>query len=177
MIINLVYDPSANNAPASFKAALQQAAAILDAAITDPITVTIEVGYGEYPQDQSPVTNGASKGGPNTGALVPYSEVVSALTADASPGNTNFTWLAAQPQDPSTLVVVSPAQLKAGHASGLIPAADNGIDGFAGFASALAGCRTPSAAPGSADLGASGSHKQPIMTSTSRRSQCPPHRR
>ena len=42
MIINLVYDSSANNAPASFKAAMQQAAAILDAAITDPITVTIK---------------------------------------------------------------------------------------------------------------------------------------
>ena len=42
MIINLVYDSSANNAPASFKAAMQQAAAILDAAITDPITVNYQ---------------------------------------------------------------------------------------------------------------------------------------
>ena len=49
MIINLIYDASANNAPASFKAALQQAAAILDAAITNPITVNIEVGYGDWP--------------------------------------------------------------------------------------------------------------------------------
>ncbi len=48
MIINLIYDSSANNAPASFKAAMQQAAAILDAAITNPITVAIKVGYGVW---------------------------------------------------------------------------------------------------------------------------------
>ena len=133
MIINLVF---ANNAPASFKAAVQQAAAILDAAITDPITVTIKIGYGVYPDgSNSPITNGSAEGGPNDGALVPYSQVVGDLVANAATGDPNFTWLSsASTISANTDVIVWPAELKALGSSSLIPAADNGIDGFAGFA-------------------------------------------
>ncbi len=135
MIINLIFDSSANNAPASFKAAIQQAAAILEAAITDPITVTIKIGYGVYPDGSNfPITNGSAEGGPNDGAQVPYSQVVGDLVANAAPGDPNFAWLVSSGSAPTTQVVVWPAELKAFGLSSLIPAVDNGIDGFAGFA-------------------------------------------
>jgi hypothetical protein len=77
MIINLIYDSSANNAPASFKAAMQQAAAILDAAITNPITVTIKVGYGVWP-------------GPGAVPLPAGQQKVAPMTA--SPFHTRKSW-------------------------------------------------------------------------------------
>jgi hypothetical protein len=93
MIINLIYDSSANNAPASFKAAMQQAAAILDAAITNPITVTIKVGYGVWPGPGGGTITGGSAEGANDGVSLPYSQVVGDLVANAAPSDTNFQWL------------------------------------------------------------------------------------
>jgi hypothetical protein len=47
-VINLIWDASVANAPAGFVAAVEDAAAYFDALITNPITVNIDVGYGEY---------------------------------------------------------------------------------------------------------------------------------
>jgi hypothetical protein len=47
-VINLIWDASVANAPAGFVAAVEDAAAYFDALITSPITVNIDVGYGEY---------------------------------------------------------------------------------------------------------------------------------
>ena len=57
MKMNLVYETSANSAPANFFSGLNTAAQILDAAIATPITVNIQVGYGDifdtqYPDDR-----------------------------------------------------------------------------------------------------------------------------
>src|SRR5207237_226841 len=46
--INLVYDAQALAAPQSFRNGMQAAANIIQAAIIDPITVNIAVGYGEF---------------------------------------------------------------------------------------------------------------------------------
>ena len=66
MIIKLIFDQS--NAPASFTSAVESAALMLEKAITDPITVTIEVGYGRFPTDNSLITNGAAEGEPADGS-------------------------------------------------------------------------------------------------------------
>src|ERR1700685_536630 len=46
-IINVIYDSSVNSAPAAFKTGIQSAVAYLESVITTPITVNIDVGYGE----------------------------------------------------------------------------------------------------------------------------------
>jgi hypothetical protein len=45
--INLIYDTSVNSAPAAFKTALNSVVSFLDSKFTNPITVNIQVGYGE----------------------------------------------------------------------------------------------------------------------------------
>jgi hypothetical protein len=145
MIINLIFD---QNPPASFTSAINSAALILDRAITDPITVTIEVGYGVFPTDHSPVTDQLAQAEPNF-ALVSsgsVSSVVSALNAGAAPSDTNFDALTSAVvasggtaitgyngtiSRPYTQVLLWSAEAKA---LGLIPANQSGIDGFAGFA-------------------------------------------
>ena len=94
---------------------MQQAAAILDAAITDPITVTIKIGYGVYPDgSNSPITNGSAEGGPNDGALVPYSQVVGDLVNNAATGDPNFALVVeCNHYLADTNVIVWPAELKA----------------------------------------------------------------
>ncbi len=45
MQINIIYDPSVINAPAGFTTAITDAVTYLD--FTNPISITIDVGYGE----------------------------------------------------------------------------------------------------------------------------------
>ena len=55
--MNLVldYESSALAAPQSFRDAMQSAANILDSAVTDNITVTILVGYGDWDKNRGPI--------------------------------------------------------------------------------------------------------------------------
>ncbi len=46
--INLVWDPSVAIAPAGFKTAMEYAAGYFESLITNPITVSVTVGYGEF---------------------------------------------------------------------------------------------------------------------------------
>jgi hypothetical protein len=144
MIINLIFD---QNPPASFKSAITSAALILDKAITDPITVTIKVGYGVFPTDHSSIPSQAAEAEPNF-ALVSaasFTNVVNALSAGAAPGDTNFDALISIVASGGTSftgfngtsttsydqVLLWSAEAKA---LGFIPANQSGIDGFAGFA-------------------------------------------
>src|SRR5439155_12325315 len=45
IVINLLFDAAAMAAPASFRTGIQQAAALLGAAIFDPITVNLKIHY------------------------------------------------------------------------------------------------------------------------------------
>ena len=45
--INLEFDAAAQAAPASFRAAIEKAASILDAAFSNPVTINIQIQYGE----------------------------------------------------------------------------------------------------------------------------------
>src|SRR5579872_1477678 len=63
--INLIFDAAAMAAPASFRAGIQQAAAILSSTITNKITVNIDVDYNG--------TGGGAAGGPDNGVFENYS--------------------------------------------------------------------------------------------------------
>jgi len=145
MIINLVFVDS--NVPAPFTSAVTSAALILERAITDPITVTIEVGYGHFPGETAPITGGAAEADPNFALAVTsaYSVVSAALTVSAAAiGDTNFGTLppgatvvgynngAAFPSTENySQVLVWSSEAKA---LGFIPANQSGVDGYAGFA-------------------------------------------
>jgi hypothetical protein len=61
--INLIYDSSINAAPAAFKTAMTAAASFLDELIVNPITVNIQVGYGEDDNGAFPIGGNLSLGG------------------------------------------------------------------------------------------------------------------
>src|ERR1700693_599918 len=75
---NLVFDAAAmasTAAAASFRAGIEQAASILSATISDPITLTIDINYSG--------TGGGAFAGPAGGVLENYSTVRSVLTSGA----------------------------------------------------------------------------------------------
>ncbi|MGJ4892242.1 NF038122 family metalloprotease [Bradyrhizobium sp. HKCCYLS3077] len=82
LTINLLFDTAAMNAPASFRAGIQQAAAILTSAISDHITVNLKIDYSG--------TGGGAAAGPDNGQWMSYSSVRSNLITNASPGDTTF---------------------------------------------------------------------------------------
>jgi hypothetical protein len=82
MTINLIFDTAAMAAPASFRAGIQQAVAILASAITDKITVNIKIDYSG--------TGGGAAAGPDHGFLESYSLIRNDLISGATPGDTTF---------------------------------------------------------------------------------------
>jgi hypothetical protein len=85
LTINLEFDAAAMAAPASFRAGIEQAAAMLSAAISDKITVNIQIDYSG--------TGGGAAAGPDDGQWVSYSTVRADLVKNASPGDTTFNTL------------------------------------------------------------------------------------
>ena len=85
--INLVFDAAALAAPASFRAGIQQAAAIMSAAISDKITVNLKIDYSG--------TGGGAAAGPDHGVFQSYSSVRANLINFATPGDPAFSALAA----------------------------------------------------------------------------------
>jgi hypothetical protein len=135
MQINFAYDSSTDSAPQGFTDALNYVAGVLDALITDPITVNIQVGWNEI--NGSPLESGeAATGGYSPGVDLSYGSLVADLTADA--GNPAVQReLASLPtnaasQLPGNLFITT-AQEKAW---GLIAPNAAGIDGSVGFSSA-----------------------------------------
>ena len=63
MQINFVYDTSVDSAPVGFQAALAAVAQYLDALIINPISLTIQVGWGEV--GGTPITDADAKAEPN----------------------------------------------------------------------------------------------------------------
>ena len=123
--INLIFDAAALAAPASFRTGIQQAVAILAAAISDKITVNIKIDYSG--------TGGGAAAGPDHGVFQSYSSIRADLVNNASPGDTMFNALAAGStiQGQSNVAVWN-AQLKLW---GLMAANDTTTDdGSASFA-------------------------------------------
>jgi hypothetical protein len=135
MQINFVYDSSVQNAPAGFKQGLTIAANIIDAMMLDPITVAIDVGFGEDNGSVLPA-NVLGEAQPAFGVLMSYSEVMAGLTAAATSTDDAAVVRSLPATDPSNGAgfFVSPAQAMAW---GALPASVPNIDGFAGFSSSL----------------------------------------
>jgi serralysin len=87
LTINLIFDAAAMAAPASFRQGIEQAAALLSAAITDKITLNFNVDYSG--------TGGGAAGGPDSGQWLGYSTVRADLVNYASAGDTTFNALPA----------------------------------------------------------------------------------
>src|SRR3954452_20177420 len=103
--INLLFDAAAMAAPASFRAGIQQAASLLTAAISDPITVNIKIDYSG--------TGGGAAAGPDSGLFESYSSVKANLINNATAGDTTFNALPAGSSiQGQTNVAVWNAQLK-----------------------------------------------------------------
>src|ERR1700709_836097 len=79
MQINFVYNGSVAIAPAGFKQGLAIAASIIDGIVLDPITVTLDIGFGE--DNGSSLASGTlGEAQPAFGVLMSYSELVASLT-------------------------------------------------------------------------------------------------
>ena len=141
LIINLEFDTNAMAAPQSFRDAVQDAANKLDTAIFDPITVNIEVGYGEYdlggPQYEE--LTDSSVGGVMSAVTVSYPALRAALAANA----TSMAATEAVNSLPDTASLngqsnfaISTALAKA---FGVLPASNSAIDGYVGFPTSFTG--------------------------------------
>ena len=86
MQINIDYDSSVNNAPVGFKSGVQAAVQYLDRQFTNPITLTVDVGYGEIDgQSLGPGALGESEA--SQYAAESYSAVRDALLAESALGS------------------------------------------------------------------------------------------
>jgi Ca2+-binding RTX toxin-like protein len=131
MDLNIVYDASVGAAPSGFTTAVAAAARELDGLITNPITVTIDVGYGE--DGGQPLSGDESEGGPTDGTDLTYAQLRADLAAN--PSTASGLPLSALPAyDPTggATIELSSAQEKA---LGLLPADSPEVDGTVGFSS------------------------------------------
>jgi VCBS repeat-containing protein len=129
-VINVVYDSSVANAPSGFTAAVAAVVNYYESVITTPVTITIDVGYGEI-AGQS-LGSGALGESETYLTSVSYAALQSALVKNANAiGDT-----AAAASLPSASPVsgqfwVSTAEAKALGLAG----ASTSVDGYVGFAS------------------------------------------
>jgi hypothetical protein len=85
MQINITYDPSVANAPVGFKTDVMAAVQYLESQFTNPVTINIDVGYGEIDGQALAAGNLAES---QWSQYVPesYSTVRNILIADGAPG-------------------------------------------------------------------------------------------
>lgn len=142
MKIDLVFDASVSNAPAGFSTALTAAADYLDNLIADPITVNIQVGWGE--NNGQPIGGSLATGGPFIyGQGFTYAQVKGALAANADSAADALALAhlpAADPTGGGTFFLAA-AQEKA---FGLMPADGKEIDGTVGFSDTVPWATYPS---------------------------------
>ena len=132
LIINVTYDTSVANAPAGFTADVAAAVQFFESQITTPVTINIDVGYGEV--DGLSLSSGSL--GESMYYIDPhnYSQVKNALVANATSAN-DMTAIATLPSsDPTNggTFYLSTANAKA---LGLI--SGSFTDGYVGFSSSL----------------------------------------
>ena len=80
--IDLIFDAAAMAAPASFRTGIEQAASLIAAAVSDKITVNINIDYSG--------TGGGAAAGPDNGLYESYSSIRTDLINNATPGDTIF---------------------------------------------------------------------------------------
>jgi hypothetical protein len=127
MQIIVTYDSDVANAPTGFKACVNAACQYLDALLTDPITVRVDVGYGTLAGQ--PLDSGALGESSGSFQFVNYSSAVSKLQAKGTAGASTLP--ASAPNGDS--LVLSTAQVKA---LGFV-ARGGAVDGYVGFATGI----------------------------------------
>jgi VCBS repeat protein len=131
MIFNITYDPSVSNAPAAFKTAISSVVQFFQTHFTNPMTVNIDVGYGEVNgQPLSPLALGQSESFLNSYG---YSQIKSALSAHATSADAMSAANSLPNSDPTNAGTywVTTAEAKALGLSG----ASGSLDGYVGFSS------------------------------------------
>ena len=131
LTINVSYDSSVSSAPAGFMTEVNAAVQYLESLYNDPITITIDVGYGEVAGSR--LGSGALGESETYLNSYSYSQLVTAMKADATSASDTSaiaSLLATNPTGNGTFWV-STAESKA---LGLAPS-DTSIDGYVGFAS------------------------------------------
>src|ERR1700722_7659989 len=150
MQIIVPYDSSADSAPAAFKTDVQVAVNFLEAAFTNNVTLNINVGWGEV--DGTPITDALGESFFAHAPNYTYSQIVTALTAQAAQPNASPDLVAAVQTltglpDPTNggNFDIGRAEAKA---LGLLPADNTHIDGWVGFENSAHWSYRPTATPG-----------------------------
>ena len=81
LVINVVFDASCANAPPGFEAGVEAVVSYFESHFSNPITITIDVGYGEV--DGQPLGFGALAESATVLTSVSYSALEAALVANA----------------------------------------------------------------------------------------------
>jgi hypothetical protein len=130
MLIKIHYDSSTATAPTGFKTVVADVVKFLDATFTNPITLNIDVGWGEvHGSTVSPGSLGESYT-PSTG-IYTYAEIVAALKSAATSAEAKAAVAALPAADPTKggSFFVPLAEAKALKLTG----ASTAIDGWVGF--------------------------------------------
>jgi hypothetical protein len=132
MQINLIPDSSVSAAPAAFWTAVNAAASFLDGLIVNPITVNIQVGYGEDDNGAYSIGDNLSIGGAFFQSTVGYSTLKSDLAANATNALDQLAVASLPTSDPTggEPFFVGDAEARA---LGLLPASSTIMDGAVGF--------------------------------------------
>ncbi|WP_167098321.1 NF038122 family metalloprotease [Mycobacterium sp. DL592] len=130
LVIHLIWDSSVAKAPASFKAAVEQAAQMLESTVTNNVTLNIAVGYGEI--GGSSIGSGSAEGATLGDQQESYAVLRSQLTAcdTTAIGRSVVAYLPATNPFGSLSYDVSGAQLQV---FGVDPANSPQLDGEVGF--------------------------------------------
>jgi hypothetical protein len=137
MDINLIWDSSVAGAPAAFKTAMVAAANFLDNLIVNPITVNIQVGYGEDDNGAFQITaNDLSLGGALAFQSVDYSTLRSDLVANATTAADRLAIGSLPTSDPTNGATFFVGDADA-RALGLLPATSTVMDGAVGFSNSV----------------------------------------
>ncbi len=130
--INVTYDASLTDAPAGFQTAVQAAVAYLESVIATPITVNIQVSYGEI-AGQTMEAGSLGESEP-FGSWFSYAQVKNALTSVATSADDLASVATLGASDPTNggQFFVNVAEQRA---LGLFPADNSQIDGYVGLSS------------------------------------------
>jgi hypothetical protein len=134
MLINLSYDASVNSAPAAFTAALNNAADFLDRLFVDPITINIDVGWGEINGQLLP-SNALGESMTSSSPLYSYSQIKTALVNSASSAIEISSAASLPSFDPTHGATFDIGTANA-EALGLLASNSVSADGWVGFSSA-----------------------------------------
>src|SRR6516164_9270457 len=133
MQLNITFDQSQASLPAGFVAGVNYVVNYFDSVFTSPVTVNINVGYGEIAGQ--PLGNGAlGESETYIDNSFDYAQIVNALNANAVSAKQKaaYATLPASSPLPSATLWLTTSQEKA---LGLLDANDPSIDGYVGFSS------------------------------------------